>query len=335
MNTIIKASGLTKKYHDVVAVDQVSLDVGEGEVFSLLGPNGAGKTTMISLLTTVSAIDQGSAIVAGYDVKTKPGAVRNCIGVLQQEVTLDGELKGIENLLFAARLHHVKDDVAKIRAKELLHLVELENAAYKRVNTYSAGMKRRLQLIAALIHEPKILFLDDTTVGLDIQTRTRIWDYIERLNKEKKLTIFMTTHYLEEADYLSNSVAIMDHASIVVSGSSSDLKDSLHGDILTLEVADGTDDITDFLGKLDTVSEVKRTAYGYRLKLHKVETALHEIITVNYSMGLKIKATSFSKPTLDQVFLEVTGRSMRDSEELVGSNNNKDDDYSGEIGGRK
>jgi ABC-2 type transport system ATP-binding protein len=315
LNSIIQANELTKTYRDVIAVDHVSLDVGEGQVYSLLGPNGAGKTTMISMLTTVAAIDEGSAIVAGHDVKSKPGAVRSCIGVLPQEVTLDVELKGIENLLFAAKLHHVPDSLARSRAKDLLQLVELENAAYKRVSTYSGGMKRRLQLIEALIHQPKILFLDEPTVGLDIQTRTRIWDYIQHMNKENGLTIFMTTHYLEEADYLSNKVAIMDHGTIKISGSPANLKDSLHGDILTVDVAESTDDLTVFLSKLDTVKEVTRTKDGYRLKLPKVETALPEIITGIASRGLKIKATSFSKPTLDQVFLEVTGRSMRDSEE--------------------
>jgi ABC-2 type transport system ATP-binding protein len=315
MNSIIQVNSLTKRYRDVTAVDHVSLDVGEGEIFSLLGPNGAGKTTMINMLTTIVAVDEGNAVVAGHDVKTKPGDVRNCIGVLPQEVTLDGELKGIENLLFSAKLHHVPDNTAKSRTIELLKLVELENAADKRVSTYSGGMKRRLQLIAALIHEPKILFLDEPTVGLDIQTRTRIWDYIKHLNEQNKLTIFMTTHYLEEADYLSGKVAIMDHGIIKISGSPTELKESLHGDILTFEVAEGTSDLTDFLGGLDTVKDVTRSGTGYRLKLPNVETALPEIITGIASKGLKIKATSFSKPTLDQVFLEVTGRSMRDSQE--------------------
>lgn len=315
MNHIIQTKNLTKRYHGLTAVDHVSLEVGEGEVFSLLGPNGAGKTTMISMLTTVTAFDEGSAVVASCDVKSNSGAVRNCIGVLPQEVTLDSELKGIENILLAARLHHVPDGIARSRAKDLLRLVELENSADKRVSTYSGGMKRRLQLIAALIHEPKILFLDEPTVGLDIQTRTRIWDYIQHLNKQNKLTIFMTTHYLEEADYLSNKVAIMDHGNIKVLGSPAELKESLQGDILSIEVSDGADDLTDFLSKLHLVRDVTRSGSAYRLKLSKVEAALPEIFTGIASKGLKIKATSFSKPTLAQVFLEVTGMSMRDSEE--------------------
>jgi ABC-2 type transport system ATP-binding protein len=331
MNSIIQVNDLTKKYGNVTAVDRVSFEVQKGQIFSLLGPNGAGKTTTISMLTTVSSITQGSATIAGYDVKTKPGSVRSCIGVLPQEVTLDIELKGIENLLFAARLHHVPESVARARARELFELVELENASEKRVSTYSGGMKRRLQLITALIHKPELLFLDEPTVGLDIQTRTKIWDYIRRLNENEGLSIFMTTHYLEEADYLSDSVAIMDHGRIKVSGSPTKLKDSLQGDILTLELADGASDLTSFLSKMESVKEVSRVGKVYRLKIPKVESALPEIISNINSRGLEIKETSFSKPSLDQVFLEVTGRSLRDAEEIGGnSNNNGHSTYRGD-----
>jgi ABC-2 type transport system ATP-binding protein len=320
--SIIQVKDITKNYGDVVAVDDVSFEVEKGEVFSLLGPNGAGKTTIISMLTTVSSISSGSALVDGFDLKTNAGSIRRIIGVLPQEVTLDAELKGIENLLFASRLHHVPEAVARTRARELLQLVELEDSAYKRVSTYSGGMKRRLQLISALIHKPQILFLDEPTVGLDIQTRTKIWDYIQRLNEHDGLSIFMTTHYLEEADYLSDRVAIMDHGAIKVSGSPTELKESLRGDILTLTLANADgNDLTTFLASLEGVVEVSRSGASYRLKLPKVETALPEIISTIASKGLKIKETSFSKPTLDQVFLEVTGRSLRDAEEMAGNHN--------------
>ena len=310
----ISVKDLTKKYGSQTAVDHVSFEVGRGEIFSLLGPNGAGKTTTIKMLTTIASITEGSATVAGYDLKRNPGSVRSAIGIVPQEVTLDNELQGIENLLLAASLHHVPGRIARNRASELIKLVELEASASKRVSTYSGGMKRRLQLIIALIHKPEVLFLDEPTVGLDIQTRTRIWDYLQRLNKEDGLTIFMTTHYLEEADYLSHKVAIMDHGTIKVSGSPAELKESLHGDILTLKVTDG-EDLTDFLKKIDGVVEVTRNGTAYRVKLPKVETALPAIFTGIAARGLEIKETSFSKPALDQVFLEVTGRSMRDAEE--------------------
>jgi ABC-2 type transport system ATP-binding protein len=320
MSKIIDVKGLTKTFPPSSrVVDEVSFAVDEGEIFSLLGPNGAGKTTTIRMLTTLTSITEGGAIIGGKDVRREPRAVRGLIGVVPQEVTLDNELRGIENLLLAAKLHHVPNTVARERAKALLRLVELEESASNRVSTYSGGMKRRLQLVTALIHQPQILFLDEPTVGLDIQTRTRIWDYIRQLNREQGLSIFMTTHYLEEADQLSDVVAIMDHGAIRVSGSPADLKASLHGDILTLSVNDGGDDLTDLLMSVPNVTEVTRTDDSYRVKLPKVETALPAIVTSIASRNLQITETSFSKPTLDQVFLEVTGRSMRDAQEANGS----------------
>jgi len=316
MNKIIEVNGLTKAFDPSrKVVDGVSFAVGEGEVFSLLGPNGAGKTTTIRMLTTLASITEGIATVGGHDVKKDPKSVREIIGVVPQEVTLDNELKGIENLLLAGKLQHVPDSAARSRTLELLGMVELDNFADKRVGTYSGGMKRRLQLVAALIHQPKILFLDEPTVGLDIQTRTKIWDYITRLNKEQGISIFMTTHYLEEADGLSDVVAIMDRGTIKVEGTPGELKDSLRGDVLTVTVENGGEDLTSFLESIPSVAEVTRTDDSYRLKLPKVESALPQIITSIASRNLKITETSFSKPTLDQVFLEVTGRSMRDAEE--------------------
>jgi ABC-2 type transport system ATP-binding protein len=311
----VQVESLTKVYPPSTrAVDGVTFSVDEGEIFGLLGPNGAGKTTIMRILATLASITKGRAMVAGHDVSKEPAAVRSIIGVVPQEVTLDNELKGTENLLLSAKLHHVPKDVALERARELLRLVELESAGEMRVSTYSGGMKRRLQLTTALIHKPKIVFLDEPTVGLDIQTRTRIWDYLQQLNRDG-LTIFMTTHYLEEADLLSRRVAIVDHGRIIVSGSPAELKESLHGDILTIEFADGGSDFTSFLERMDGVSQVTRVGDSYRLKLPKLETALPSIISSITAKGLKIRETSFTKPTMDQVFLEVTGRSMRDAEE--------------------
>ena len=240
--------------------------------------------------------------------------MRRAIGILPQETTVDNELKGIENLMLTAKLQHVDDRIAKDRARELLELVELENFADKRVGTYSGGMKRRLQLISALIHKPQILFLDEPTVGLDIQTRTKIWNYLLRLNKEEELTIFMTTHYLEEADHLSDRIAIMDHGMIKVSGSPGELKQGLHGDILSIEVSDGPD-LTDFLGKDKNVSQVSRDGKTYRMKVSNVEEVLPSVVTGIASRGMRIRRTTFNEPSMDEVFLEVTGKSMRDAQE--------------------
>jgi ABC-2 type transport system ATP-binding protein len=309
---IIEAENLTKVYKGKVkAVDHISFYVEEGEIFGFLGPNGAGKTTTIKMLNTLASITEGKATVAGKDVSKDPAAVRDVIGVVPQELTADDELKGIENLLLSARLHHVPSGEARKRAKELLALVDLEGSAERRVKTYSGGMRRRLQLAIGLIHTPKILFLDEPTLGLDIQTRTNMWTYLSRLNKEQGVTIFMTTHYLEEADSLCERIAIIDHGAIKVSGSPSELKERLGGDILTIELSEGPD-ITGFLKGIPDVSDVSRREQVYRIKLPKTERALPAIVDGVTRQGLQIKEISFTKPTLDQVFLEITGKSMRD-----------------------
>jgi ABC-2 type transport system ATP-binding protein len=235
---IIEAENLTKVYKGKIkAVENISFYVEEGEVFGFLGPNGAGKSTTIKMLNTVASITSGRATVAGKDVSKNPAAVRDVIGVVPQELTADDELKGIENILLSARLHHVRGEEAKKRARDLLKLVDLDGASERRVKTYSGGMRRRLQLAIGLVHTPKILFLDEPTLGLDIQTRTKMWEYLSKLNKDQGLTIFMTTHYLEEADGLCDRIAIIDHGVIKASGSPSQLKEKVGGDVLTIELA--------------------------------------------------------------------------------------------------
>jgi ABC-2 type transport system ATP-binding protein len=219
----------------------------------------------------------------------------------------------MENILLSARLHHVRGEEAKKRANELLKLVDLDGASGRRVKTYSGGMRRRLQLAIGLIHTPKILFLDEPTLGLDIQTRTKMWEYMGRLNKEQGLTIFMTTHYLEEADGLCDKIAIIDHGVIKVSGSPSELKEKVGGDVLNIELTSGPD-ITEFLKTLPDVSDVTRTGQAYRIKLPKTERALPAIVEGVTKKGLEIKEISFTKPTLDEVFLDITGKSMRDED---------------------
>ena len=313
MNKIIEAEGLTKVYRGKVkAVDRISFAVDEGEIFGFLGPNGAGKTTTIKMLNTLASITEGKASVAGYDVRTSPGAVRKNIGVVPQELTADDELTGFENMTLMARLHQVRS--ANSKSKDLLKLVDLLDAAGRKVRTFSGGMRRRLQLVMGLLHEPKVLFLDEPTLGLDVQTRARMWDYIKGLNRDRGLTVFMTTHYLEEADSLCDRIAIIDHGSIKVSGTPTTLKETLGGDIVTLELSDAVDDLTGFFQKIEGVKEVTRTGGVYRIKLPKAERALPVIVQEMLAKQFQIKEISFSKPTLDQVFLEVTGKSMRDEE---------------------
>jgi len=315
MVSIIEAEGLTKVYQSSTrAVDGISFAVEQGETFGFLGPNGAGKTTTIKMLTTLSTITAGRATVAGRDVTKEPSAVRRTIGVVPQELTADDELKGIENLRLTAKLHHVPESEARKKAPELLKLVDLEDAADRRVRSYSGGMRRRLQLAMGLIHTPEVLFLDEPTLGLDIQTRRTMWDYLKRLNQDDGLTVFMTTHYLEEADLLCDRVAIIDHGVIKAIDTPARMKQSLGGDVLTIGVNDGAD-LSSFFASVPEVHEVVRAGDVYKMKLPRPESALPLIVEGITKRGLKITEISFTKPSLDEVFLEVVGKTMRDEEE--------------------
>ena len=315
MADIITADGLTKVYRGKIkAVDHISFQVREGEIFGFLGPNGAGKTTTIKMLNTLASITEGRATVAGHDVAKEPGAVRKSIGVVPQELTADDELSGRENMVLMGNLHQVWRTGAKSRIDALLTLVDLQDAAGRKVKTYSGGMRRRLQLVMGLLHEPKVLFLDEPTLGLDVQTRTKMWQYIKNLNKERGLTVFMTTHYLDEADSLCDRIAIVDHGTIKVSGSPTELKAAHGGDIITLTLADDKEDLTTFLSSIEGVRGVSRDGRVYRIRLPRTEKALPSIVAGVVQKDAEIEEITFSKPTLDQVFLDVVGKSMRDEE---------------------
>jgi ABC-2 type transport system ATP-binding protein len=315
MADIITAEGLTKVYRGKVkAVDHISFQVREGELFGFLGPNGAGKTTTIKMLNTLASITDGRATVAGYDVAKEPGRVRKSIGVVPQELTADDELSGRENMVLMANLHQVWRSSANSRIDSLLSLVDLQEAAGRKVRTYSGGMRRRLQLVMGLLHEPKVLFLDEPTLGLDVQTRTKMWQYIKQLNKERGLTVFMTTHYLDEADSLCDRIAIIDQGTIKVSGSPAELKEAHGGDMITLTVSNDKEDLTSFLSGIEGVKGVTREGRVYRIKLPRTEKALPSIVAGVVQKEVGIEEISFSKPTLDQVFLDVVGKSMRDEE---------------------
>ena len=312
---IIKAENLTKVYRGrVAAVDHISFNVAEGEIFGFLGPNGAGKTTTIKMLNTLASITEGRAIVAGHDVAKDPGAVRKSIGVVPQELTADDELSGTENMMLMAKLHQVRGATAKANIAGLLRLVDLEDSASRKVKTYSGGMRRRLQLVMGLLHEPKILFLDEPTLGLDVQTRSKMWHYIKGLNRERGLTVFMTTHYLDEADSLCDRIAIIDHGTIRISGAPTELKEAHGGDIITLTLSETEEDLTTFLSGIQGVQGVTRDGRVYRIRLPKTEKALPSIVAGVVQKEAEIEEITFSKPTLDQVFLDVVGKSMRDEE---------------------
>jgi ABC-2 type transport system ATP-binding protein len=312
---IIKAKGLTKVFNKTLtAVDHVNFSVMNGEIFGFLGPNGAGKTTTINMLITILKPTEGTASVVGYDILKQSNMVRNVLGVVPQEYTADEDLTGSENILLCSDLYGIPRNVARERAEELLKLVELTEFKDKKVQTYSGGMHRRLELACGLINRPKVLFLDEPTLGLDVQTRTATWEYIRKLKKEYGMTLFMTTHYLEEADALCDRVAIIDHGKIVVTGTPEELKNSLGGDIITLNIQEDVD-ITSLISKIEHVKEVKKENGMYMITSESGEVTAPLIIEALRRKGQVVTRLSLTKPTLNEVYLQYTGRSMRDAEE--------------------
>jgi ABC-2 type transport system ATP-binding protein len=312
---VIRAEGLTKIYNkSLVAVDHITFSVYEGEIFGFLGPNGAGKTTTINMLITVLKPTEGTASVLGFNIVKQANEVRKVIGVVPQEYTADEDLTGYENIMLCADLYGIPRDIARKRALELLELVELTEFKDKRVETYSGGMRRRLELACGLINRPKVLFLDEPTLGLDVQTRAATWEYIKRLKREYGMTIFMTTHYLEEADTLCDRIAIIDHGKIIVTGTPSELKDCLGGDIITIAIREDAD-VTEIIKSVEDVKEVRREDNAYRIKAAKGEVTAPKIIEALKSRGFTVTRLSLTEPTLNEVYLEYTGRAIRDTEE--------------------
>jgi ABC-2 type transport system ATP-binding protein len=312
---IIKAEGLTKVFnHSLTAVDHVNFSVKHGEVFGFLGPNGAGKTTTINMLITILKPTEGRATVLGFDIAKQNNDVRNVIGVVPQEYTADEDLTGLENIILCADMYGIPRRVAKERAEDLLKLVELTDFKDKRVQTFSGGMRRRLELACGLINRPRILFLDEPTLGLDVQTRTATWNYIRKLKTEYGMTLFMTTHYLEEADSLCDRVAIIDHGKIVVVGPPEDLKHSLGGDIITIGIKEDVD-VSELISKVENVKDVKKENGSYRIKAEYGEVTAPSIIEALRKKGYTVAKLSLTEPTLNEVYLEYTGKSMRDAEE--------------------
>jgi ABC-2 type transport system ATP-binding protein len=311
---IVKVEGLTKVFGPLKAVDGVSFEIEEGEIFGFLGPNGAGKTTTINMLTTLLRASGGTAIVNGLDIHKHPNEVRRVVGVVPQEYTADEDLTGLQNILLCADLYGIPRSNSKPHAMELLRLVELEDAADRKVSTYSGGMRRRLELACGLINYPKLLFLDEPTLGLDVQTRTAVWKYIKMLKEEYRMTLFLTTHYLEEADSLCDRIAIIDHGHIVRIGSPTELKASIGGDVIVVGVAESAPDISSDIGKIPLVKEVKKSDHEYRIKSEVGEETSIQVIDLVRSKGLHVTKISLTKPTLDEAYLEFTGSTIREEE---------------------
>jgi ABC-2 type transport system ATP-binding protein len=314
MNEAIRVDRLIKRFEDVTAVDDISFSVEQGELFGLLGPNGAGKTTTINILSTLIRPTSGTAEVGGYEVTRSRDLVRKSIGIVFQEPALDGKLTGRENLEFHAMMYGMDKAERRKRISAVLELVELTDKASVLVEKYSGGMKRRLEIARGLIHRPKVLFLDEPTLGLDAQTRRHIWDYVRKLNKESGVTIILTTHYMEEADYLCGRIAIMDHGKFVALDTPPRLKDILGGDVVSLEIESGMEPFLAEVRVLDWIKEVHVHDDVLHLTMDRGERRIPELIALAQDRGAVVACVHLRKPSLEDVFLHFTGRTIRDNE---------------------
>ena len=310
---IIKTNALTKIYGKIQAVRSIDLSIHKGEVFGLLGPNGAGKTTTIGMLCTIVRPSSGSASIAGYDIIREPARVRRQIGIVFQDPTLDTVLTGRENLELHARLYGVSSDIREARINQMLELVDLHERGNDITRTYSGGMRRRLELARGLLHRPAVLFLDEPTLGLDPQTRARIWEYIKKMAQTEQTTVVLTTHYMEEAEQVCDRVGIIDHGKIIALDSPEGLKESMGGDMVAIRVKESP---LEKIRALPYVSEVKENEGTLEIITKEAHLHLAEIL----SMIKDVECVEVRVPTLNDVFIKLTGRDIReDSIEDSGS----------------
>jgi len=301
---IIETHGITKRYGNLVAVDHIGLKIDEGEIFGLLGPNGAGKTTLISMLATLTPPTDGTASVNGFDIARQPGNVRKSIGMVFQTPSSDDLLTGRENLYLHSLLYGIPQGLRRQRINEALELVDLKAKENDRVRTYSGGMKRRLEIARGLIHRPKILYLDEPTLGLDPQTREHIWAYIERLSTEEKVTILMTTHYMEEADSLCDRVAIVDHGKVIALDTPSALKMRIGKSMIKAKVRSPN---LEAIRRLPYVSKVEEKDSEVQITLSEAGSHIQEVLC---SLG-EASYVELREPTLNDVFIQLTGKEIR------------------------
>ena len=312
----IETKSLSKSFGDLKAVDDISFNVENGEIFGFLGPNGAGKTTTMMILTTLLKPTSGQGLVSGFDVRTHPKQVRQSIGYVQQETTVDEYLTGRENLLLQARLNHIPKDQIENRIDEILELIELSDKQNQAVVTYSGGMRKRLDIAGGLLHRPKVLFLDEPTVGLDIQTRRKIWEYIKKIHKEFDMTIFLTTHYMEEADQLCDRIGIIDGGKIQVIDSPQNLKSAMGKEVisLTIENGDAKKPFLSELKKIELINKINQDQNKITLFASKGTEVIPKIFQISSDLKVKINSISLTQPTLDDVFISYTGHEIRDDD---------------------
>jgi ABC-2 type transport system ATP-binding protein len=302
---IVELDHLTRRFDQLTAVDDLTLEIGDGEFFGLLGPNGAGKTTTLLMLTTLLRPTSGTARVAGFDLVREPRRVRTAIGIVFQDPSSDDTLTGYENLKLHGMLYHMPASLREQRIDEVLALVDLSERRNDLVKHYSGGMRRRLELARGLMHRPRVLFLDEPTLGLDPQSREHIWAYVERLVVEARITVVLTTHYMEEADRLCTRLAIIDHGRIVALDTPANLKRVVGGDIISLGVRAPN---LDALKGLDFVDKIERQDGGVRLTVRDAHTRLPRILQI---IG-EVEWVEVHPATLDDVFMHYTGREIRD-----------------------
>lgn len=311
----IEVSGITKKFGPITAVDSVSFDVFEGEFFGFLGPNGAGKTTLIRMLTTLLNPTSGRAVVACCDVAKHPDAVRREIGVVPQAMTTDVDLTGYENMDIYGRFYGIPSKERKERIEYLLEMVGLTARANDLVAAYSGGMRRRLEVARGLVHRPKILFLDEPTIGLDPQSRHVVWDFLRKLREGDTITIFLTTHYMEEAEVLCDRVAIIDTGKIIAIGSPDELKSQIPGnDIISLTIEDLSAGIIEKIKDLPFVHKVNVEDDSIRIYVDSGAQNLPVLIDEVKSSSMKVLSATIHEQSLEDVFIHYTGRSIREEE---------------------
>ena len=311
----IKVDSLSKHFQKSKAVDNISFQIEEGEIFGFLGPNGAGKSTTMMILTTLLKPTSGNASVQGFDVVTQAKKVRENIGFVQQEIGVDEYLTGRENLIFQSRISQMPKEKVNSRIDEVISLVELEEKQNEAAITYSGGMRKRLDIACGLIHRPKVLFLDEPTVGLDIQTRRKIWEYIRKIHKEFDMTLFVSTHYMEEADKLCDRVGIIDYGKIQVIDTPEIMKNAMGSDMISFSLIDGIakqDELINRIKQIEFVNQVTRKQGEITIKSSQCSEVIPKIFQTTSEMNIEIDSLSLNKPTLDDVFISYTGHNLRD-----------------------
>jgi len=314
----IEVNSLTKQFGSSKAVDNISFAVKKGEIFGFLGPNGAGKSTTMMVLTTLLKPTSGEALVGGYNVVSEAKKVREKIGYVQQEISVDEFLTGRENLYLHARINQIPNNLIKSRIDDVLELVELGEKKDQATLTYSGGMRKRLDIANGLLSRPSVLFLDEPTVGLDIQTRRKIWGYIKKIRKDFDMTIFISTHYMEEADNLCDRIGIIDHGKIQVIDTPKSMKSAIGNEIISFNLVDGKGDqdiLIDQISKIEFVKEVKNKQDLITVFSTKSNEVIPKIFQASSNLEMRINSLTLKQPTLDDVFISYTGHDLRDETE--------------------